>query len=218
MSTGDGVERVLQVGVGEAHDLSARTAVPARLRPGRGPWTDATAPPRISMRDPLLAQRGGRHLRQSASLQAASRRDPFLRHGLTAPGEPARAPSRGRPQSPPGPGATSAAVRASARAPSDQSGDAGRSAPTGADQLATSRSRAPTSAGCRAAARRRRRVSSGLGERGVELGGRLSGSGSSGSGIPPDSRGAGGCRCDVPSGPLSPNRRVTNPVRHVLRV
>ena len=106
MSTGDGVERVLQVDVGEAHDLSARTAVPARLRPGRGPRTDAAAPARIPVHDPLLAQRGGRHLRESASLQAASRRDPLLRHGLTAPGDRrgtvARACSvAGRPAPPP---------------------------------------------------------------------------------------------------------------------
>ena len=175
MSTGDGVERVLQVDVGEAHDLSARTAVPARLRPGRGPRTDATAPARIPMRDPVLAQRGGRHLRESASLHAGSGRDPFLRHGLTArPGTGKAQLARGLLTSPRGSGATPL--------PCEPALELGAvEAPVPADlhrrqriAAVAWRSRAPTSAGCRAAARRRwrsaaarRATSGGLGGSGV---------------------------------------------------
>ena len=82
MPRGRGVERFLQMGLGQAYDVSARPALSSRLRHCGRTRADAAARQGLPVRNPILAQRGGRHLRQSTPLRARSRSDPLLRNGV----------------------------------------------------------------------------------------------------------------------------------------
>jgi hypothetical protein len=77
------VERFLQMGLGQAHDVPARPALSSRLRHRGRTRADAAAREGLLVRNPILAQRGRRHLRQSTPLQARSRSDPLLWNGVT---------------------------------------------------------------------------------------------------------------------------------------
>jgi hypothetical protein len=79
-----GLERVLQVGVRQAHDLPPRTGLHARLRQGGDARRHAATSARLSLPDPVLAKRGRRHLREPAHVRPPPRRDPLLRHGVDA--------------------------------------------------------------------------------------------------------------------------------------
>ncbi len=83
----DGVERLLQVGLRATHELSRCARFHPRVCQEGAAGSDAEAAAGVSLRDQVLAQRGGRHLRQPASLCAGCSRASFLRHGLTALGE-----------------------------------------------------------------------------------------------------------------------------------
>jgi Bacterial protein of unknown function (DUF899) len=77
-----GLERVLQVGVHQAHDLPRRSRLHARLRQAGDPRRHAATPARLSLSDPVLAKRAGRHLRQPTYVPPPPRRDPLLRDGV----------------------------------------------------------------------------------------------------------------------------------------
>jgi hypothetical protein len=85
-----GLERVLQVGVRQAHDLPPRSGLHARLRQRGDRWRHAATPARLSLSDPVLAKRAGRHLCESPLVRPPPRRDPLLRHGVGA--HPRKAP------------------------------------------------------------------------------------------------------------------------------
>jgi hypothetical protein len=80
-----GLERVLQVGVHQAHDLPPHGELHTRLRQAGDPRRHAAAPARLSLSDPVLAKRAGRHLRQPTYVPPPTRRDPLLRDGVSAP-------------------------------------------------------------------------------------------------------------------------------------
>jgi hypothetical protein len=79
-----GLERVLQVGVRQAHDLPPRSRLHARLRQADDPRRHAATPGRLSLSHPVLAKRGRRHLRQPTQVRPPPRSDPLLRHGVGA--------------------------------------------------------------------------------------------------------------------------------------
>ena len=80
-----GLERVLQVGVRQGHDLPPHCELHARLRKGGDPRRHAATPARLSLSHPVLAKRGRRHLRQPTHVPPPPRGDPLLRDGVGAP-------------------------------------------------------------------------------------------------------------------------------------
>jgi hypothetical protein len=80
-----GLERVLQVGVRQGHDLPPRCELHPRLRQAGDPRRHAATPARLSLSDPVLAKRARRHIRQPTHLPPPPRRDPLLRDGVGAP-------------------------------------------------------------------------------------------------------------------------------------